>query len=463
MPPPATHAARTAWLASVIVIGLVVVLLAQTVTVGADAMWLVAMGRAILREGGIPVGVPFAAADSSGWVNVPVLGELVFLGAHSVGPLGLPALQLAVDVAFLVLMTLAAHKLGARGVPSAVVVLVAAIGMLPALGVVRAQLLSLIPFVLLLLLLRSEHERPSRRIWFLVPLVALWGNLHGAALAGVAVAGCYFLLSRLPRRPLETIAVGVATVMALWATPAHLRTAHYYFGVFSNEAARRGSDLWAGPRLDQALDVLMVLGALALGGLALARRRPAWEYVALAGLAMATWTAARHGIWLLLFASGPAAIGLSRLMPPRSLGHGVTTAGRDTLTRAAALAFLLIASATLWTRATEMSADARRVAAVSRVVGHDVVLAPEPLAESLAAEGVLVWMCNPIDAFSQADQAAFLDFASGQGRDAARALDAVDLVVAESGSMQSRLATQSGFTVKARVDDLDIMHRADPG
>ena len=56
---------------------------------------------------------------------------------------------------------------------------------------IRGQLFSLPLFAACALLLRAETREPSRRIWLLVPLLALWGNLHGAVLTGAAVAGAY--------------------------------------------------------------------------------------------------------------------------------------------------------------------------------------------------------------------------------------------------------------------------------
>ena len=64
-----------------------------------------------------------------------------------------------------------------------------ALGALPALASVKMQLFSLALFPLVLLLLRADHDRPSRRIWWVVLVIAVWGNLHGAVLLGVAVTG----------------------------------------------------------------------------------------------------------------------------------------------------------------------------------------------------------------------------------------------------------------------------------
>ena len=52
----------------------------------------------------------------------------------------------------------------------------------------------------------AEARAPSRRIWLLVPLLALWGNLHGAVLTGAAVAGAYLVFERSRRRPGESAA-----------------------------------------------------------------------------------------------------------------------------------------------------------------------------------------------------------------------------------------------------------------
>src|SRR5687767_12165479 len=69
--------------------------------VGADSLWLAALGREIVENGGIPDGVPFAAAASSDWPNVLVLAELAFHGFDVLGERGfLLAQVLAVGFGF---------------------------------------------------------------------------------------------------------------------------------------------------------------------------------------------------------------------------------------------------------------------------------------------------------------------------------------------------------------------------
>jgi hypothetical protein len=92
-----------------------------------------------------------------------------------------------------------------------------------------------------------------------------------------------------------------------------------------------------------------------------------------------------------------------------------------------------------------LPADPSLVEAVTDRVGDRVVLAPEPLAESLAVAGVTVWAADPIDAFAPEDQRAFLDFLEG-GDEAVRAVDGSNAVVVEDDSDAAELmASQEGF------------------
>src|ERR671932_2095720 len=68
---------------------------AATATIGPDARWLGALGRVVVERGRIPHGVPFAAAPSGDWPNVPVLAELAFRGlTAALGDRGLLLAQL---------------------------------------------------------------------------------------------------------------------------------------------------------------------------------------------------------------------------------------------------------------------------------------------------------------------------------------------------------------------------------
>src|SRR5947207_11039998 len=219
-------------------------------TIGADARWLPALGRIILDRGKIPDGVPYASAPSAGWHNVPVLAELILRGLTSAaGDRGLLAAQVVAVAAALAILAWDLRRAGADDLAGALVLLVVVVGALPVLLIVRSQLFSLLLFPVLVTLLRAEARSPSLRIWLLTPLLALWSNLHGAALVGLAVAGSYLIFERGRRQPLLAVAVLVVSAVALCATPALENTPGYYAGLLQNEAARRGEGLWAPPSL----------------------------------------------------------------------------------------------------------------------------------------------------------------------------------------------------------------------
>jgi hypothetical protein len=98
------------------------------------------------------------------------------------------------------------------------------------------------------------------------------------------------------------------------------------------------------------------------------------------------------------------------------------------------------------------------VSAVKQEAASGPVLATEPLVESLASGGVTVWLSNPIDAFSRADQAAYLDFLDGRGSLAALPVS-VRVVVAPVGSAPSGWAVSAGFTPSHVVDGYEILTR----
>lgn len=441
-------------------VAIVAVLLfsARFVTIGADTYWAVALGQDIVRNGAIPDGIPFAAASRAGWPNVPVLGELVLAGLAVPGPVGIVTTQLLLDAVALLLLAVGARREGASDGAAALALALVAIGALPALASVKMQLFSLALFPVLLLLLRADHRRPSHRIWWVVLLVALWGNLHGAVLLGVAVTGAYLLCFRLRRSPVETLAVGLATLLAVALNPALLGTVHYYVGVLTNEAARRGTELWARPSLGNLFDLLLVATGVVLVLLALWSRPPLWEVVAILGLLAGTVSSARHGVWLLMLCAAPAAVRLTRGSPTAD------NRWSPTVLLVAGLVVVVGCAGLLWTRqdALNPSGNPELVNTVKSVGQGQVVVADEPVVESLAAAGVRVWLSNPIDAFRQSDQAAYLDFVSGTVTGNSQALlDAAEVVVVRTGgpadglvSTDQRFAPQrsvAGWTVYVRV------------
>jgi hypothetical protein len=419
---------------TLVTVSLISGLVALVARPGADCLWLVSLGRTIAHLGRIPDGVPYAAAASRGWANVPVLSELVFAGLwHVPGARGLDLAQVGAVAVGLTALAVAGRRRGGSDASTAIVLLLLAVGSVAPLVAIRAQLFSLALFPLLLLLLHRQSERPTRAIWLLVPLLALWSSLHGAALVGALVAASYLLIERFRRSARESCLLLVALPLALCLTPALQRTPSYYRGVIENEAARRGYVLWAGLRLE-AFDVLLVAAAVVLAVAAARAGMARWEIVALAGLGLLTVFAARNGVWFLMVAAVPAARGLSRVR---------VVASRRVLAVGICLAAVL-AAVGMWHRSNLQQGREPLVADAVRLSAGRPILAEPLLAEEIAVNGGRVWMANPIDAFDRADQRAWLDWL--QGRDG-RAIDrSGPYVLTARGSVADRaMARLHGF------------------
>lgn len=269
--------------ASTLVVGVLALLLGTASVIGADFLWLVALGDDILEHGRIPGDVPFAEASSDGWPNVLVAAEVLLALVWRIGPSAPLVLGLVVSVVAWALLVSAAVRRGAGDVAAALVLGLVVVGSLPAWGVVRLQVLSILPFLGVLWILREDDLRPGRKLWAVPVVIAGWGNLHGAVLVGVCVTGAYLLASRLRTGPGPAIAVGVATVGALFVNPAGLRTLDYYVGVLRNEAAAESSQLWAALDLGRSADRLLA-GLLVLLVVIAAGKLRVWEWVVVAGL-----------------------------------------------------------------------------------------------------------------------------------------------------------------------------------
>ncbi|WP_156023322.1 hypothetical protein [Terracoccus sp. 273MFTsu3.1] len=415
------------------------------------------MGDTIRADHRIPQGVPFAAAPSDQWVNTTALGQVLFSVLHLGGSVGIVAAQVVAVALTLSILVSSAQRRGARvfGVVS-VLVLVLVGGAAPLL-IARAQLLSLVPFAALLVLLRREHDHPSQLIWVAVPLMALWGNLHGAVLVGVAVLGCYLVFSRLRSDPWTAVGVGLASLAATCLNPGLLRAPHYYLGVFGGAATNDDSGMWSRLSLTSPFDLLLLVASICLAYMTFRRRQPVWEYAAALGLGMASVVAARHGVWLLLFLCVPAALALR--LPPGPAPASSARASR-LVPLAISAACVIVVGGLLAVRApTFRDADtvATRLADATR---GQVVLVAEPLAESMAAAGATVWVSNPLDAFDHADQTAYLAFMDGDATAGARALTQADVVVAQPGTPPAQAALVSGYTAK-QVVGVYVLFRRD--
>lgn len=387
--------------------------LAAFAVLGADSRWLVALGPHVVDA------LPFATAPTRGWHDVPVLAQTAFRVLYDLfGDRGLVLAQ--VGAAF------AAFRLLPRGLPGALALLAA----LPTIVVVRAELFSLVLFPLLLALL---HRRPER-LWLAVPLVALWSNLHGSVLVGLALLWVYVLVER--RRDWW---VGLAATLGACVTPALWGTPAYYWGVARNEAARRGVGLWQ-PLGFRPFDVVVAVSLVALAAIALRGRAwRRWEAIACLGLGAATVQSARLGTWLAFVLAFPAA--------------RAWDARRTRLAFFAVPAFAALAVVGLFLGPPDTG---DRMLAERAARTQQPVLAEPILAEQVELAGGRVWVADPIDAFDRADQALYLDWLEGRGDGA---VQHAQLVLVDDASRAGKAAARDVRLARVAADRGFVLYR----
>jgi hypothetical protein len=159
-----------------------------------------------------------------------------------------------------------------RGASAASIVPFALLPILDFSSILRAQLFSQLLFVVLLGLLLAESRRRSRRIMLAFPLLALWANLHGAALVGAVLVSLLGLHELRTRRTIRAFALVVAPWPCLVATPYGLATVGYYRGLFGNPVIRAIETEWRAPTFASVMG--FALFVLAGAAVALVARRP---------------------------------------------------------------------------------------------------------------------------------------------------------------------------------------------
>jgi hypothetical protein len=416
---------------------------ASAAHVGADARWLAAVGDTIARLGRLPHSIGYAAAPSN-WHDAPALGQLVFHAlVGGFGDRGLVGAQFAAVTCALLAIAVDVRRSGARDGAGALAIVGVLVGVPAAVFVVRAELFSLALFPLLLLLLRREAGWRSQRIWLVVPLLAVWANLHGGVLVGFAALAAYLVLDRGRYAPLESLGVLVASALALIATPALLHSVTYYANVLRGETAVEHYGLWA--RLDpvQPLDLVFCLVAIPMLVAALSTRPRLWEGALLLAFAFMAVNASRNGVWLLLFAAPHAA----RAFGARASGRGVI-GRRVTLACLGALAVIAV-TAFRHPPVENGASPALLDRAVAAADGSPILAEPIP-SEQLALRGATIWIGNPLDAFPKPEQRRYLDWLRGDPAGESLLRHVRVALVLRGTEAQRRLAHDGAYRELAR-------------
>ncbi|MDR3740944.1 MAG: hypothetical protein P4L40_18160 [Terracidiphilus sp.] len=278
-----------------------------------DIWWHLRNAQLLFSTGHFPQADTFSfTVHGQPWINPEWLAEIPFyLGFQFGAERGLFLVMLAaiwaIVAAILFLAWQRSGDIKSAFLASWVAVLLAAINLGP-----RTILFGWLCFLVQLALLQSFRAHP-RRLWLLVPLYALWINLHGTWLIGLAFLGLFFLsglvgfsTARLeavrwtPHQLRTLLAVAACSIAALFLNPYGYRLVVYPFDfVFQQRLNVASIDEWAPVSLGSYYGILAVVVATALLFFTVLNRRR-WQLHELLFTLLAFYAGVTHKRFLFL-------------------------------------------------------------------------------------------------------------------------------------------------------------------
>lgn len=312
-----------------------------------DYWWHLKLGELIAETGTIPTANMFAwtLPATTPFVYAAWLGELLLFLLHRWGGLELLIFTrtLIVFVAFWLTGGEAKRRSGSWRV--AALVLLPACAMSLNNLIVRPQMWSFVPFVVILVLLRRYADGVLRGCWLLLCplLMAFWVNVHGAFVLGLVLGGTSAageLISGLGRRHQRgwwhrSAWLGAVTAMmglAMLANPRGLGIVSYVTKLMTDPPSQGLIVEWQSPTphgISNVAFYLSVLLTILVFLYAHRAPRPA-DVLLLLGFLWLAWTGQRYVVWYALVAAPILAeaigsLGLRFLSSP-SRHNGLNTA-----------------------------------------------------------------------------------------------------------------------------------------
>ena len=216
--------------------------------------WLdLTVGRYIWEAGLPHHNVLTVMAHGAPWVDQQWLSQLFSYVLDRIGGLGLVGL---VDVAAMTvgvaIAIAAARRLGARPLSVIVLLPLCLLQVLPS-HEVRTQAYALPLASATILLLALDSRRPSRQVYWCLPILLLWSNLHGTAILGVALVGLRALtllwerrqtLLRDPMQWRRPLMLGLGATLCVLLTPYGTQMISYYRSTSGSGALRHLVSEW---------------------------------------------------------------------------------------------------------------------------------------------------------------------------------------------------------------------------
>lgn len=286
-----------------------------------DIAWQQWLGLQILRHGHLPASLGPEAFTAPGAPWVPqewALSIALALTLNKPAFILLVAATTVAAAAVLFLTALASKRLGASTIAVTIAVVCVSFSMLESYGI-RAQVFAWPLLAAMMYLLRCV---PGPGKWWIVPLIALWANLHASALLGPGIlvlwtAGTALQDRGWTRRVREFTLLTLAAAAAVFATPLGYRLPVYAFQLL-HSPIRSAINEWQPSTLSAVsftVGALVLILASLILGFDRSRRWP--EILVFAAVTWMAVTAVRNVPVCAIVLAPSVAQRLTRFLPER--------------------------------------------------------------------------------------------------------------------------------------------------
>jgi hypothetical protein len=289
-----------------------------------DTFWHLATGRWIFEHGRPPTSDPFSfTAAGRPWTPHEWLSEVILAGAYNLGGLGLVALITAGSAAAGIVIV--ALRMRRHVGPLGAILAVLAVVWLTAPSMLARPHALVLPILAgwtsALLSARERGRLPS--LW-LLPLMALWANLHGSYVLGIALIAPFALealLAAEPKARMRTALTwggsGLGVTAAAMLTPHGAQGLIFPFQLMSMQANAHISE-WRAADFSKPSAFEAILLATLFACLWRGVRVPAVRLALLLLLLHMALQHGRHGAVLAVVGAQILAEPLARAYPPRA-------------------------------------------------------------------------------------------------------------------------------------------------
>jgi hypothetical protein len=218
----------------------------------------VRFGQAMLSAGHIAWRDPYSySAQGHLWLNHEWLTELV-MGAlyNHLNVFGLKLMKLGCTALIFVFIAAAESETGAPTLIQFAILLIASVTMAPQIQF-RPQVFTFALLSALIYLLARDTYGRGARLWIAIPMLALWANLHGGFIIGIATLATYSAVSiaqniyerRGSERALRLCGLTALAILATLATPYGIGTwqsvVHALFNPYTHIVVIDWQPLWS--------------------------------------------------------------------------------------------------------------------------------------------------------------------------------------------------------------------------